>query len=102
MCIHCHNARQTGENNPNWKGGRSTDRVRYKQIQHERYPERVRARWVIETGVRRGVIQNVITSYSIHYTKLYEQALLADCNFYRDREQVLRCDRKGPEDDGEG
>jgi RNA polymerase sigma-70 factor (ECF subfamily) len=30
-----------------------------------------------------------------------KQALLGDCNFYRDREQVLRCDRKGPADEGE-
>jgi RNA polymerase sigma-70 factor (ECF subfamily) len=30
-----------------------------------------------------------------------KQALLGDCNFYRDREQVLRCDRKGPADQDE-
>ncbi len=29
-----------------------------------------------------------------------KQALLGDCNFYRDREQVLRCDRKGPQGEG--
>ncbi len=29
-----------------------------------------------------------------------KQALLGDCNFYRDPEQVLRCDRKGPQDEG--
>lgn len=27
-----------------------------------------------------------------------KQALLGECNFYRDRDQVLRCDRKGPND----
>jgi len=30
-----------------------------------------------------------------------KQTLLADCNFYRDPEQVLRCDRKGPAHGGE-
>ena len=29
-----------------------------------------------------------------------KQALLGDCNFSRDREQVLQCDRKGPRDEG--
>jgi len=29
-----------------------------------------------------------------------KQALLGDCNFSRDRDQVLRCDRKGPQDEG--
>jgi len=27
------------------------------------------------------------------------KALLSDCSFYRDRDQVLRCDRKGPDDE---
>jgi RNA polymerase sigma-70 factor (ECF subfamily) len=30
-----------------------------------------------------------------------KQALLGDCNFSRDRDQVLHCDRKGPQDEGE-
>jgi RNA polymerase sigma-70 factor (ECF subfamily) len=30
-----------------------------------------------------------------------KQALLGDCNFYRDREQVFRCERKGPADPDE-
>lgn len=33
-----------GEDNGNWKGGISTDRVHYTGIQAERYPERVAAR----------------------------------------------------------
>ena len=30
-----------------------------------------------------------------------KQALLGDCNFYRDREQIFRCERKGPPDSDE-
>ena len=30
-----------------------------------------------------------------------KQALLADCNFYRDREQVLHCERRPPRDEDE-
>ena len=30
-----------------------------------------------------------------------KQALLGDCNFSRGRDQVLHCDRKGPQDEGE-
>ncbi|HRQ55036.1 MAG TPA: hypothetical protein PL018_12315 [Ignavibacteriaceae bacterium] len=31
-------AKQSGENNPNWKGGISKDNYHYKKIQVERYP----------------------------------------------------------------
>ena len=30
-----------------------------------------------------------------------KQALLGDCSFSRDRDQVLHCDRKDPQDEGE-
>ena len=47
---------QTGANNPNWKGGISKNHYRYKLIQKERYPERVKARMDAYTAVRRGKI----------------------------------------------
>ncbi len=37
-------ANQTGENNPNWRGGISKDNYHYKKLQVERYPEKVMAR----------------------------------------------------------
>ena len=34
----------SGKNNPNWKGGISKEAYRYKKIQVDRFPERIRAR----------------------------------------------------------
>lgn len=45
---------QKGENNPNWKGGISTDRVRYTRIQMKRYPERVAARKAALAALKAG------------------------------------------------
>ena len=47
---------QTGENNGNWKGGISRNHYHYKLIQKQRYPERVRAREIVSTAIRRGKI----------------------------------------------
>ena len=44
----------TGENNPNWKGGRSKNPYFYKKIQKERYPERVKAREIVHRELRSG------------------------------------------------
>ncbi len=43
-----------GENNPNWKGGRSKDNYYYKLRQIERYPERVKARDILKREIRSG------------------------------------------------
>jgi len=45
-----------GPNNPNWKGGISRDYYRYKKIQIERYPERVRARRLAYQAFKAGKI----------------------------------------------
>ncbi len=37
-------ANQTGDNNPNWRGGRSTNSYYYKKRMMEKYPEKMRAR----------------------------------------------------------
>lgn len=47
----------TGENNPNWKNGISKNRYRYKLIQKERYPERVRAREIIYREIKAGRLE---------------------------------------------
>lgn len=43
-----------GENNPNWKGGISTNNYHYKKIQKERYPERVKAREQVYCAIKSG------------------------------------------------
>lgn len=47
---------QEGSKNRNWKGGISQDRTRYKQIETERYPDRVKARDKLRYEVSRGRI----------------------------------------------
>lgn len=47
---------QKGENNSNWKGGISKDKVRYRKIQEKRYPERVKCRKVAYSAKRSGKI----------------------------------------------
>ena len=45
-----------GALNSNWKGGISKDRYRYKQIQKQRYPVRIKAREAAAWAVRSGKI----------------------------------------------
>jgi len=45
-----------GALNSNWKGGISKDRYRYKQIQKQRYPDRIKAREAAAWAVRSGKI----------------------------------------------
>ena len=45
---------QRGENNPNWKGGRSSDNYYYKKRQMERFPERIRARAIVYRAKQKG------------------------------------------------
>jgi hypothetical protein len=47
-------ANRRGENNPNWRGGRSTNNYFYKKRQMERYPERVRARVRVYQAKKKG------------------------------------------------
>ena len=47
---------RTGNLNPNWKGGISKDRYRYKQIQKQRYPDRIKAREAAAYAVKSGKI----------------------------------------------
>ena len=47
---------RTGNLNPNWKGVISKDRYRYKQIQKQRYPDRIKAREAAAWAVRSGNI----------------------------------------------
>lgn len=51
-CLKCRD--QTGENNPNYRGGISNQFYRYKLIQKKRYPERVRARQIVADAIRSG------------------------------------------------
>ena len=43
-----------GENNSNWKGGLTKNRYRYKLIDKERYPEKVRAREIVAKAKKKG------------------------------------------------
>jgi len=45
---------QRGDRNPNWKGGVAANNMRYKRLQIERYPERVRAREAVRSAIRSG------------------------------------------------
>jgi len=45
---------RAGALNPNWKGGISTDYYRYKLIQKERYPERIKAREIARYAIKSG------------------------------------------------
>jgi len=49
-------ANQTGENNPNWRGGISKNNYHYKKLQMERYPERIKARELVRKAIRKGTI----------------------------------------------
>ena len=44
------------EKNPNWKGGISTNNYHYKLIQKNRHPQKIKARQIAETALRRGKI----------------------------------------------
>lgn len=46
-----------GENNPNWKGGRSKNNYYYKKIQSKRYPMRVEARNTLIRAIKSGEIR---------------------------------------------
>lgn len=45
---------QIGENNPCWKGGISKNFYHYKNLQVERYPERIAARAAVASAIRAG------------------------------------------------
>lgn len=47
---------QTGSNNGNWKNGISKNGYHYKQIQKQRYPERVKAREVVSRALKLGLL----------------------------------------------
>lgn len=55
VCKSCHS--QKGSLNYNWKGGISTDNMRYKRRQIERYPERVAARNEVRKALRNGTLK---------------------------------------------
>ena len=48
---------QTGENNPNWKGGVSEDNMRYRKRQIQRHPEKVKARRTLNSAIKRGDVE---------------------------------------------
>lgn len=48
---------QSGANNPNWRGGTSTNYYRYKLLQKERYPDRVAARNAVYYAVKSGRLE---------------------------------------------
>jgi hypothetical protein len=48
---------QSGENNPNWKGGISEDHYHYKKQQMERYPKRVKARKMVYEALKSGNLE---------------------------------------------
>ncbi len=43
-----------GKDNPNWKGGISKNNYHYKQLQKQRYPERIQARQRVSGAIRSG------------------------------------------------
>jgi ribosomal protein S27AE len=44
----------TGNKNPNWKGGISKDNYHYKKLQKGRYPERIKARQIAYEAIKTG------------------------------------------------
>jgi len=48
---------QIGSNNPNWKGGISSDNYHYKKIQMERFPEKISARIQLHNAIRKGTVE---------------------------------------------
>lgn len=50
----CSRLAQVGDNNPNWKGGISTNAYHYKKDQVSRYPERVSARKKVAYALKTG------------------------------------------------
>lgn len=46
----------SGAANPSWKGGISKDRMRYKRLDVQRHPEKVKAREKVRSRVRRGAM----------------------------------------------
>lgn len=54
----CHEKHDySGKNNPHWKGGITKNNYHYKKIQQERYPERVKARDILNKAIRAGKIR---------------------------------------------
>lgn len=49
-------ANQRGERNGNWKGGISANKVRYKRLFQQRYPDKARAQFKAAYAERRGRI----------------------------------------------
>ena len=81
--IHKHkfSTDQTGENNPNWKGGISKNHYHYKLIEKLRFPERVSARDLAARAIRSGKIvrkpcevcgNKTVHAHHADYTKPYE------------------------------
>lgn len=50
---------QKGENNPNWKNGRSKNNYYYKKRQKEKYPERIYAREKISKAIKSGKLERM-------------------------------------------
>lgn len=48
----------TGEHNPNWKNGISSNNYHYKKLQRERYPDRIHARTVVYRAKKNGTLIN--------------------------------------------
>lgn len=55
--LSCSAKSQTGEKNPNWKGGRSQDNMYYKRRTIARYPEKYRVRQVTYRAIQTGKIK---------------------------------------------
>lgn len=53
---------QAGEQNPNWKGGISQNKIVYKKKFRARYPEKAAAHDILHAAVRRGEIKKEICS----------------------------------------
>lgn len=53
------NAGRRGELNYNWKGGVSSNHYKYKKVQKERYPDRVRARELVHKAKKSGKLIQV-------------------------------------------
>lgn len=101
-------AKQSGENNPNWKGGISKDNYHYKKIQIERYPEKIKARQSVYYHKKTGNIipgsceecgiNEDITAHHPDYTKPLEVVwLCVNCHkelHRKEREQSGKQFRK--------
>jgi hypothetical protein len=101
---------QSGSGNHNWKGGISNDKVRYKRIQQQRYPQRMKCRKLLSDAVRCGRIikepcEKCGSNKDVHahhddYSKPYEiRWLCRPCHREHHKNKEASCHRESSRKD---